>query len=379
LEEGPVKIMNGRERILESFKFRDPDRPFRWECVAFWRETKERWEKEGLKEDPNIYFEFDKQISFLGFNAEIPVNAGFTSNPYVPALETVVVSEDETQRVIRDGNGILRREFKQGAGVSMPQWLEYPVKKTEDYEDLKNRLDPLDPRRFPPDWNEYRERFEDRDFPISMGICGFFGHLRNLVGPEKVSIFMYREPDFIREALDHWTNFNKVIVGKVKEQIDPDYMIVWEDMCFKTGPLVSPSLFEEFLLPCYKDLCSHLKGIGIENIAVDTDGNVDALLPLFIEGGINGMVPFEVLAGNDILKIREENPKLWMLGGLNKKALTRDKALIDRELDSKVPQMLESGGYVPSLDHAAPPDIPLENFAYYIKRVREIEARYSRA
>jgi uroporphyrinogen decarboxylase len=90
------------------------------------------------------------------------------------------------------------------------------------------------------------------------------------------------------------------------------------------------------------------------------------------------MVPFEVQAGNDIVKIREENPKLWMLGGLNKKALTRDKAMIDKELE-KVPTMLEFGGYVPSLDHAAPPDIPLENFAYYIEKVREIEARYSHA
>ena len=369
--------MNGRERLLESFKFGQVDRPFRWECVAYWGETLERGRREGLDGHPDEFFQMDKQISFLGFHSEIPVNTGFTSNPYVPALETKVISEDEDSRVVRDANGILRREFKSGKGVSMPQWLEYPVKVKEDYDDLRARLDPDDPRRFPENWGETREKFEDREFPISMGVCGFFGHLRNLVGPEKVSVFMYREPEFVREILDHWTQFNKRIVTLVKEQIDPDYIIVWEDMCFRTGPLVSPRLFEEFLLPCYRSLTTHLRGVGIENICVDTDGSVEALLPLFISGGINGMVPCEVQAGNEIVEIREKYPRLWMLGGLNKLALTRGRAEIDAELEAKVPAMLESGGYVPSLDHAAPPDIPFDNFAYYMKRVREIEARFS--
>jgi uroporphyrinogen decarboxylase len=369
--------LNGRERLLETFEFGTPDRPFRWECVAFWGETVERWGNEGLVGDPNQYFEMDEQISFLGFHSKIPVHVGFTGTPYIPGFETEVLSEDETSRTIRDANGIVRREFKKGAGVSMPQWLEYPVKGREDWEALVTRLDPDEPRRFPPDWDQTRAKFEDRDYPISMGICGFFGHLRNLMGPEKVPLFMYREPALVRDILDQWTDYNRVMLGKVKEQIDPDYVIVWEDMCFKTGPLISPALFRKFLLPCYQSLTSHARKLGIENLAVDTDGNVDALLPLFIEGGINGMVPFEVLAGNDIVKIREDYPDLVMIGGLSKLALTRGTKEIDAELESKVPFMLEQGGYIPSLDHAAPPDIPFENFSYYIKRIREMESRYS--
>ncbi len=370
--------MNARERLLECFRFGEPDRPFRWECVAYWGETLDRWHKEGLEGHPDDHFNMDKQISFLGFHSQIPVRVGFTSNPYVPELERAVLSEDETSRVVRDANGIVRREFKAGKGASMPQWLEYPVKNPEDYEDLRRRLDPDDPRRFPPDWGSVRRRFEDRDYPISMGVCGFFGHLRNLMGPDKVSFFMYRDPAFVRDVLDHWTKFNSSMVSHIKEQIDPDYMIVWEDMCFRTGPLISPALFRKFLLPCYRSFCRHARASGIENICVDTDGNVDALLPLFVEGGINGMVPFEVQAGNDIVKIRERFPKLWMLGGLNKLALTRDHRRIDAELEAKVPFMLESGGYVPSLDHAAPPDISFESFRYYMKRVREMEAKYER-
>jgi len=319
----------------------------------------------------------DKQISPLSFHAEIPVRTGFTDTPYIPAFERTVLEEDETSQVVRDGNGIIRREFKTGAGNSIPQWLEFPVKGREDYEGLRERLDPEDPRRFPAGWEDVGKRYRDREYPIAMPLCGFFGHLRNLVGPSGVPYFMYREASLVRRMLRHWTRFNQIMISKVTEQIDLDYIVVWEDMCFKTGPLISPALFRRFLLPCYKAVTSEARRRGIEHVVVDSDGNVSALLPLFVEGGVDGMIPFEVQAGNDVVEIRERYPRLVIFCGLNKLALTKGKAEIDAELERKVPSLLETGGYVPSLDHAAPPDIPFGNFVYYMKRIREIEARFA--
>lgn len=367
--------MNSRERLLETCRFGNPDRVFRWECIAYWGETIQRWESEGMRGHPDRLFQMDKQISPLSFQGEIPVLTGFTSTPYIPAFERTILSEDENSRVVRDVNGIIRREFKAGKGNSIPQWLEFPVTTKDDYESLRERLDPNDPRRYPDEWERLGEKYRDRDYPISMPLCGFFGYLRNLVGPARVSYFMYREPALVRRMLRHWTRFNKVVLSRVAEQMDLDYIMVWEDMCFKTGPLISPNLFRKYLLPCYKGLCSHARKKGIENVFVDTDGNVSALLPLFVEGGVNGMLPFEVQAGNDIIEIREKFPSLVILCGLNKLALTKGKAEIDAELD-KAPVLLESGGYVPALDHAAPPDIPFENFRYYMKNIREIESRF---
>ncbi len=369
-------MVNARERLLETFRFGNPDRPFRWECVAYWGEAIERWKGEGLVGHPDQYFEMDKQVSFLGFHSETNVQAGFTGTPYVPPLEAKVLSEDEKTRVVRDSNGIVRRELK--TSVSMPQWLEYPVKNREDFEALKERLDPDDPRRYPEGWEKAGAKYTDRDYPISMPVCGFFGHLRNLVGPTRVSYFMYREPALIRHILKHWSYFDATVIGRVKDQIDLDCVLFWEDMCYRNGPLISPRLFEKFLLPCYRRVSSRARRLGIDTVCVDTDGNVEALLPLFVQGGVNAMVPFEVQAGNDILEIRRRYPRLVIYGGLNKLALTRDRARIDAEL-TKVGPMLEAGGYIPSLDHAAPPDIPFENFRYYIERIRKIEDRYASA
>ena len=32
-----------------------------------------------------------------------------------------------------------------------------------------------------------------------------------------------------------------------------------------------------------------------------------------------------------------------------------------------MPPLLESGGYIPTIDHTVPPDIPYENYMYYME------------
>ena len=45
---------------------------------------------------------------------------------------------------------------------------------------------------------------------------------------------------------------------------------------------------------------------------------------------------------------------------------------IEREVTSKVPDLVRGGGFSPMVDHAVPPDVPFDNFRYYIDLVREI-------
>ena len=60
------------------------------------------------------------------------------------------------------------------------------------------------------------------------------------------------------------------------------------------------------------------------------------------------------------------------MGGIDKLILPDGKQAIDRELESKIPAMLELGGYIPSLDHRVVVETSLLQFGYYVKRVREL-------
>ena len=125
------------------------------------------------------------------------------------------------------------------------------------------------------------------------------------------------------------------------------------------------------MLPCFKGLIDFLKIKGVKHFIVDTDGNVNKLIPLFLEVGITGMLPFERQAGNDLLKIRKKYPKLQIMGGFNKNVLANSRKEIDNELNI-VKEMVKLGGYIPYCDHLVPPNVSWENYKYYRKRLKEI-------
>jgi uroporphyrinogen decarboxylase len=59
---------------------------------------------------------------------------------------------------------------------------------------------------------------------------------------------------------------------------------------------------------------------------------------------------------------------LAFMGGIDKRALFHGHAEIDAELERVVAPMLESGGFIPILDHAVSPEISYDNWLYYLER-----------
>ena len=125
------------------------------------------------------------------------------------------------------------------------------------------------------------------------------------------------------------------------------------------------------MLPYYKQIVDHFRSKNVDLVFVDTDGNFDVLIPLFLEAGINGFFPFERAAGMDPARVRKEYGHAFcMFGGLDKREVARGREAICRHVDSFVPALLADGGYVPMLDRTAPPDLSLDATKFLIERVR---------
>jgi len=154
-----------------------------------------------------------------------------------------------------------------------------------------------------------------------------------------------------------------------------DFFFVWEDMCFKTGPLIGPNLFRRFLLPRYKRMTGALRNAGVDIIMVDSDGDPRRLVPLWLEGGVTCLFPWETQMGLDITAVRREYPTLQMIGGIDKHRLSLGREAIDDEL-KKMPFMLEHGRYLPAVDHAVPPNVSWDNYRYFCDRLRDLIERY---
>ena len=120
----------------------------------------------------------------------LPVYTGMCEAPFCPLLEPEALSEDEFSRTYRNEQGIVLRMRKDRPELSMPQFLEFPVKRREDWERLKPRLDPDSPERYP-NWDELKTRYEGRDCAMQMPMCGAYGLPRNLFGEHNLAYMYY--------------------------------------------------------------------------------------------------------------------------------------------------------------------------------------------
>lgn len=137
--------------------------------------------------------------------------------------------------------------------------------------------------------------------------------------------------------------------------------------------MISPDMFRQFMMPRYKKLNDLLHSHGVDIIWVDSDGDVEQLIPLWLEAGVNYVWPLEVAAGNDAVALRKKYGKDLILGGaIDKRALAKGKEATREEVMLKVPFLVESGGYTPSVDHYVPPDVSFENYRFCVNTLREI-------
>ena len=192
----------------------------------------------------------------------------------------------------------------------------------------------------------------------------------------------YDNPILIKEILSFWTDFILKILEEVLAEVSPDYAVIWEDMAYKNGSLISPKIFKEFMAPCYQRVTSFLKERGIDIIFVDSDGDVRQLIPLLLEGGVTGLFPFEVNAGMDIRQMRKEYPALQIIGGLDKMPLIKgDRNLIKEEIFGKVPPLLCSEAIFQALTTVSRP-MPLWRLIVitltFLKKSLELKAEKAR-
>ena len=119
----------------------------------------------------------------------------------------------------------------------------------------------------------------------------------------------------------------------------------------------------------YRKVNDVLCSAGIDLIMIDTDGDPRVLIPLLLESGINCLYPLEQCneGMHPAVLRREYGHDLLLWGGIDKRELTKGKKEIDLELQSKIPALLDDGGFIPQLDHLAPPDISYDNWCYYLQ------------
>lgn len=181
----------------------------------------------------------------------------------------------------------------------------------------------------------------------------------------------YDQPELVRRIIADRLQLAKDLLARILATGALDFVQVWEDMAYKTGPLIGPELVREFMLPAYEELVATLRRGGVKLIMVDSDGRTESLLPIWLEAGIDGMHPCEIAAGCDPVDIRRRHPQCRLMGGIDKRAVAGGREGIDAEL-ARVRPLAAEGGYIPLFDHFVPPDVSYADYLYYLDKRRDV-------
>ncbi|MDD5707799.1 MAG: hypothetical protein PHR35_17905, partial [Kiritimatiellae bacterium] len=275
--------MTDRERFDACMAYQPVDHTPFWSWGG-WPETVERWQREGYAPERFEPAEVcDKRLVFGGW---------FVPNP---AFEHKVVSEDAEHVVYINHEGILMKEMKHNPSSSMPQFLRFPVETRADFRKFwKERMQPDLAARIGADWQAQLRAWRAQPLPlivISDRWGGFFGPLRNLVGVERLCTLFYDDPAFVEEMMDANADLIVAIMSQVLDVIPIDAFGFWEDMAYNHAPLISPAMVRRHMAPRYQRVAEYLRGRGVKYIGLDSDGQMDSLIPVWMDAGLNFLYP----------------------------------------------------------------------------------------
>ena len=381
--------MNIRERILAVLNYQPYDRlPI--VHFGFLDETLERWGSEGhinLKEMPRIGDgtpDEEKLTRMLGFDANYH-NVFSPSVRLEPPFESKVLEElPGGHRKVLNANGAIVLDSDDNS--SIPGEVDHILKGRKEWDEIFLSKLQFSPDRVSRAWvncaGHYR-RFDEggyeylidpnRQTHILLHCGSLYGVLRDYVGIEHLCYLQADDEVLFEEMVE----VNAELCYRCAEAalatgVKFDIGHFWEDICYKSGPLVNPKLFFNVVGPHYKRIAELLQKNGINIISLDCDGQIDKLIPTWLDNGINTMFPIEVGTWHASLKPWREKygKQILGVGGMEKRIFGFDYAAVDAEVE-RLKELVDMGGFLPCPDHRIAPDAKWENVQYYCDKMRK--------
>lgn len=371
--------VTNRERAINILHYKPVDR---MPAVHFgyWGELLTEWAQQGkipahLAERNYDGNEKDRELDKLigwDFNWSCTAGAHMGLKPGFEHKEIEVLPDGS--RRVQNGDGLIER-IKPGA-TSIPSEDDYLLKDREAFETLYRPKMQFSPDRVNVEYFKTFNETRDQSRPIGLNLGSVLGSIRNMTSVVGMSYLMYDEDeDLFADIIDTFAEMQyKCVESILKTGAKFDFAHYWEDICFKNGPLLSPEIFDELCAKHYKkrnDLCHKY---GIDVISLDCDGVTEKLLPTWFENGVNTMFPIEIGVWGDQFEPARQKYGKGMLGvgGMDKTALRKDKAAVDKEIE-RLKRLASMGGFIPCPDHRLMPGTKFELVQYYADEIKKIK------
>ena len=251
----------------------------------------------------------------------------------------------------------------------IPEFSSWPSK-VKDLEILKKRLTPTASERFPRGWKKRaRQSNKNCDIIFYRVHRGLFLSLGVYKWDRFVDVIalLLEDPEFVHRVLAIQAEFSAALLTNTLKETSIDAIIFSEPIGGNEGPLVSPRMYEEYILKSFDPIFEVIKNHNIKYLIVRTYANAKILIPTLLKYGINCLWACETnVAEMDYRDLRTEfGNELRLIGGIDLDALRLGKDAIRREIEDKVPSLIAQGGYIPLADGRVRQDVSFDNYVYY--------------
>ncbi len=211
-----------------------------------------------------------------------------------------------------------------------------------------------------------------RGFFLSMGVYKWERFM------EVISLLI-EDPEFVKEVMMIQGELIAKLLDKVLQDMGVDAIILSEPIGGNEGPLISPAMYDQYVLSGYDPIIEIAKKHNINTIILRTYANIRLLIPAILKHGFNCLWACETNSpAMDYLDIRKEfSRELRLIGGIDLDALRHGKEAIRQEIEEKVPPLIADGGYIPIADGRVRKEIPFEIYVYYRQLLEGIIAKNS--
>ena len=203
----------------------------------------------------------------------------------------------------------------------------------KDISMLDSLEDPLDPKLYEP--LEWLVRHKGERAVVAKTRLGISAMLMSmdLMG---FSMALVDDPEFIILILRRYLQWCKVAVEQMHKR-GADVLWFFDDIAYRSGPMMSPDVFRDFLLPHVKEVTQNLPLPWIYH----SDGELTPILADLLSLGMNGLHPIEP----ESMSLKELKnsigEKVCLVGNVSVDALSRGSVA---EVEAEVRRCMQEGG-----------------------------------
>jgi len=192
------------------------------------------------------------------------------------------------------------------------------------------------------------------------------------MGFENFCVSLAEDPDFVLEVLGRYVDWTVPVVKRLCE-IGFDFLWMADDIAFNSGPMFSPKMYRELLLPYTRRVAEAITVPWVYH----SDGDLTPLLDDMLTQGMDAIHPLEPGSMDPVALKERYGSRIALVGNINIDTLTLGSPEdVREEVRQRIAELAPNGGYLVSSSNSVTEYCRPENVRAMIDAVREFGRDY---